>query len=30
MDFFGRKMEADVERLSVLPQVIHPLAALGS
>jgi transcriptional antiterminator RfaH len=29
MDFLGRKMEAEVERSSVLPQVIHPLAALG-
>ncbi len=30
MDFLGRKMEAEVERSSVLPQLIHPLAALGS
>jgi transcriptional antiterminator RfaH len=30
MDFLGRKMEAEVERSRVLPQVIHPLAALGS
>jgi transcriptional antiterminator RfaH len=27
MDFLGRKMEAEVERSSVLPQVVHPLAA---
>jgi transcriptional antiterminator RfaH len=27
MDFLGRKMEAEVEHASVLPQVAHPLAA---
>jgi transcriptional antiterminator RfaH len=27
MDFLGRKMEAEVERSSVLRQVVHPLAA---
>jgi transcriptional antiterminator RfaH len=27
MDFLGRKMEAEVERSSVLPQLIHPLVA---
>jgi transcriptional antiterminator RfaH len=27
MDFLGRKMEAEVECASVLPQVAHPLAA---
>ena len=27
MDFLGRKMEAEVERSSVLVQVPHPLAA---
>jgi len=27
MDFLGRKMEAEVERSSVLVQVAHPLAA---
>ena len=26
MDFLGRQMEAEVERSSVLPQAIHPLA----
>lgn len=26
MDFLGRKMEAEVEYSSVLPQVVHPLA----
>ena len=30
MDFLGRKMEAEVERSSILPLLIHPLAALGS
>jgi len=30
MDFLGRKLEAEVERSSAVPQVIHPLAALGS
>ena len=27
MDFLGRKMEAEVEHSTVLPQVTHPLAA---
>jgi transcriptional antiterminator RfaH len=27
MDFLGRKMEAEVERSCVLPQVFHPLVA---
>jgi transcriptional antiterminator RfaH len=27
MDFLGRKIEAEVERSNVLPQVAHPLAA---
>jgi transcriptional antiterminator RfaH len=27
MDFLGRKMEAEVEHASVLPQVVHPLSA---
>jgi transcriptional antiterminator RfaH len=27
MDFLGRKMEAEVERSSVLPQLLHPPAA---
>jgi transcriptional antiterminator RfaH len=30
MDFLGRKMEAEVELSNVLPQLLHPLAALGS
>jgi transcriptional antiterminator RfaH len=27
MDFLGRKMEAEVEHSSVLPEMVHPLAA---
>jgi transcription antitermination factor NusG len=26
MDFLGRKIEAEIERSSVLPQVAHPFA----